>query len=52
MYRVSNQDNTRTRILLQEEEKLLAKEKLVEQEQDLKAVFEELKFTSQRQIAK
>lgn len=52
MYRVTNQDNTRHRILQQEQENLDAKERLMEEKTSLRVIFEDLKFTSQRQIAK
>ncbi|XP_076091241.1 outer dynein arm-docking complex subunit 3-like [Mytilus galloprovincialis] len=52
VYRVTNQDNTRHRILQQEQENLDAKERLMEEKTSLRVIFEDLKFTSQRQIAK
>ncbi|KAK3087858.1 hypothetical protein FSP39_011599 [Pinctada imbricata] len=52
VFRVVNQDHTRDRIRHQEKEKLQAKARLLEEREKLIKVFEEMKFTSQRQIAK
>ncbi|XP_048245535.1 outer dynein arm-docking complex subunit 3-like [Haliotis rufescens] len=52
VFRVANQDNTRGLLVHQKKEKLGQRHKLQEDLAKLKAVFEELKFTSQRQAAK
>ncbi|XP_067661818.1 outer dynein arm-docking complex subunit 3-like [Haliotis asinina] len=52
VFRVANQENTRGRLVHQKKEKHCQRAKLQEELDKLKAVFEELKFTSQRQAAK
>ncbi|XP_062582302.1 outer dynein arm-docking complex subunit 3-like [Saccostrea cucullata] len=52
VFRVTNQESTHERLVKQEKEKKQAKVKLLEERDKLTRVFEEMKFTSQRQLAK
>lgn len=52
MFRVTNQESTHERLLQQKKEKEQAKLRLQEEREKLVKIFEEMKFTSQRQLAK
>ncbi|ESO83906.1 hypothetical protein LOTGIDRAFT_236403 [Lottia gigantea] len=52
IFRFSNQDDTRERLVQQKKDKMVQKSKLGEELEKQKKTFEELKFTSQRQAQK
>nr|XP_034300244.1 coiled-coil domain-containing protein 151 [Crassostrea gigas] len=52
VFRVTNQESTHERLLQQKKEKEQAKLRLQEEREKLVKIFEEMKFTSQRQLAK
>jgi hypothetical protein len=52
VFRVADQDSTHKKLMQQRREKQFAKARLLEEKEKLKEIQEEMKYTSQRQLAR